>query len=131
MVKGFTNPPPPLPTPPLFHETNLVTARAVENQTTDSISTQMTEYFEVYQLSPKVVVADQQFMSVELEAYHARNGIKPVGIGPDTPWPNRAEAAVRLTKHQIKLMLDGLIKGFGAASLLKMSPTIAWPDKRA
>ena len=98
-------------------ETNLVTARAVENQTTDSIITQMTEYFEVYQLSPKVVVGDQQFMSVELEAYYARNGIKPVGIGPDTPWPNRAEAAVRLTKHQIKLMLDGLIKGFGAASL--------------
>ena len=97
--------------------TNLVTARAVENQTTDSIITQMTEYFEVYQLSPKVVVGAQQFMSVELEAYYARNGIKPVGIGPDTPWPNRAEAAVRLTKHQIKLMLDGLIKGFGAASL--------------
>ena len=40
-----------------------------------------------------------------------------MGIGPDTPWPNRAEAAVRLTKHQIKLMLDGLIKGFGATSL--------------
>ena len=97
--------------------TNLVTARAVENQTTESIISQMTEYFEVYQLTPKVVVGDQQFMSVELEAYYARNGIKPVGIGPDTPWPNRAEAAVRLTKHQIKLMLDGLIKGFGAASL--------------
>ena len=95
--------------------TNLVTARAVENQTTESIIAQMTEYFEVYQ--PKVVVGDQQFMSVELEAYYARSGIKPVGIGPDTPWPNRAEAAVRLTKHQIKLMLDGLIKGFGAASL--------------
>ena len=40
-----------------------------------------------------------------------------MGIGPDTPWPNRAEAAVRLTKHQIKLTLGGLIKGFGAASL--------------
>ena len=97
--------------------TNLVTARAVENQTTEFIISQMTEYFEVYQLTPKVVVGDQQFMSVELEAYYARNGIKPVGIGPDAPWPNRAEAAVRLTKHQIKLMLDGLIKGFGAASL--------------
>ena len=97
--------------------TNLVTARAVENQTTESIISQMTEYFEVYQLTPKVVVGDQQFMSVELEAYYARNGIKPVGIGPDTPWPNRAEAAVRLTEQQIKLMLDGLIKGFGAASL--------------
>ena len=35
--------------------TNLVTARAVENQTTKSIISQMTEYFEVYQLTPKVV----------------------------------------------------------------------------
>ena len=68
----------------------------------------MTEYFEV-QLTPKVVVGDQRFMSVELEAYYARHDIKPVDIGPDTPWPNRAEAAVYLTKHQMKLMLDGLI----------------------
>ena len=68
----------------------------------------MTEYFEV-QLTPKVVVGDHRFMSVELEAYYARHDIKPVGIGPDTPWPNRAEAAVYLTKHQMKLMLDGLI----------------------
>ena len=100
--------------------TNLVTARAVETQNTDSIISQMPEYFEVYQLPPKVVVGDQQCVSVELEAYCARNGIKPVGIGPDTPWPNRpnrAEAAVRLTKHQSKLMQDGLRKGFGAASL--------------
>ena len=78
---------------------------------------QMTEYLEVYQLSPKVVVGDQQFMSVEIEAYYARNDVKRIGVGPDTPWPNRAEAAVSLTKHQIKLMLDGLLKGFGAASV--------------
>ena len=78
---------------------------------------QMTEYLEVYQLSPKVVVGDQQFMSVEIEAYYARNDVKPIGVGPDTPWPNRAEAAVSLTKHQIKLMLNGLLKGFGAASV--------------
>ena len=42
--------------------TNLATARAVETQTTDSIIAQMTEYFEVYQLTPTVVVGDQQFM---------------------------------------------------------------------
>ena len=47
--------------------TNLVTARAVETQNTDSIMSQMTEYFEVYQLTPKVVVGDQQFMSVNLK----------------------------------------------------------------
>ena len=29
-------------------------------------------------------------------------------MGPQTPWPNRAEAAVRLFKQQVRLTLDGV-----------------------
>ncbi|CAE7547703.1 BSL3 [Symbiodinium sp. CCMP2592] len=46
-----------------------------------------------------------------MEAYYNRQNIKPVATGPGTPWPNRAEAAVRLLKHQIKLILQILKDG--------------------
>ena len=31
--------------------------------------------------------------------------IRPISLGPGTPWPNRAEAAVRMYKKQVTLML--------------------------
>ena len=46
----------------------------------------MTEYFERYQISPKVVVADQAFMTPQMEAFYNRQNIKPVATGPGTPW---------------------------------------------
>ena len=45
----------------------------------------MTDYFEKYQIIPKVAVADQAFMTAQLEAYFNRNNIKPVATGPGTP----------------------------------------------
>ena len=44
-------------------------------------------------------------MGTELEAFHNRKNIRPITLGPGTPWPNRAEAAVRVYKKQIALML--------------------------
>ena len=40
-----------------------------------------------------------------MKAYCNGQHMKPVATGPGAAWPNRAEAAVRLLKHQLKLML--------------------------
>ena len=66
------------------------------------------DYFDLYQLSPKYTVGDQGFSGLELEAFYNRKGIRFIALGPQTPWPNRAEAAVRLFKQQVRLTLDGV-----------------------
>ena len=63
-------------------------------------------------IHPKIVVADQALMTPQMEAYYNRQNIKPVATGPGTPWPNRAEAAVRLLKHQLSLMLQTTHEGY-------------------
>ena len=68
----------------------------------------LVEYFETYQLNPKYIVADQAFMREELESYYNRQGIRPIALGPGTPWPNRAEAAIRMFKKQVNLMIQAL-----------------------
>ena len=66
------------------------------------------DYFDLYQLSPKYIVGDQGFSGTELEAFYNRKGIRFIALGPQTPWPNRAESAVRLFKQQVRLTLDGV-----------------------
>ena len=52
---------------------------------------------EAYQLNPKYLVGDQGFMGTELEAFYNRKNIRPITLGPGTPWPNRA---VRMYKKR-------------------------------
>ena len=66
------------------------------------------DYFDLYQLSPKYIVGDQGFSGTELESFYNRKGNRFIALGPQTPWPNRAEAAVRLFKQQVRLTLDGV-----------------------
>ena len=54
------------------------------------------------------LVGDQGFMGTELESFYNRKNIRPITLGPGTPWPNRAEAAVRMYKKQITLMLKAV-----------------------
>ena len=40
--------------------------------------------------------------------YIRQHGIKFIPLGPHTPWPNRAEAAVKLFKHHMQILCDSL-----------------------
>ena len=54
------------------------------------------------------MVADEAFMGTEMEDDYSRHSIRPISLGPGTPWPNRAEAAIRMLKKQVSLMLVSL-----------------------
>ena len=84
--------------------TNLLTSEVVQDKEEHTTMSVMNDYFEKYQINLKVVVGDQAFMTPQMEAHYNRQNIKPVATGPGTPWPNRAEAAVRLLKHQLKII---------------------------
>ena len=68
------------------------------------------EYCETFQINPKTIVGDQAFMQAQpdFEDFYARRNIRPIALGPGTPWPNRAEAAVCTFKKQVSLMLKSL-----------------------
>ena len=88
--------------------TSLSTAFVVQNRSDTVTISHLQEYFETYQLNPKYIVADQAFMGTEMESYYNRHSIRPISLGPGTPWPNRAEAAIRMFKKQVSLMLISL-----------------------
>ena len=78
-------------------------------------------YFDQYHLQPKSVVADQAFMTDTWEHFYQSLNITPISLGPNTPWPNRAEAAVRLLKAQLKIMLSSIKAGTAPATLKKVT----------
>jgi hypothetical protein len=53
---------------------------------------------------PKTVVGDMAFTTPEFRAFFAHKGISLLATGVRAPWPNRAEAAVRLFKRQFAIV---------------------------
>ena len=47
-------------------------------------------------------------MGPEMENHYSRHNIRPIFLGSGTPWPNRTEAAIRMFKKQVSLMLISL-----------------------
>ena len=74
-----------------------------------------------YHLQPKSVVADQAIMADTWEHFYQSLDITPISLGPNTPWPNRAEAAARLLKAQLKIMLSSIKAGAAPATLKKVT----------
>ena len=57
---------------------------------------------------PKAIVGDEAFFQEDFLTYYRTHGIKECPCGSRTPWPNRAETAVRLFKRQWQLMAKSL-----------------------
>ena len=101
--------------------TTLLTAEAVTTTQEVENITVLRNYFDQYHLQPKSVVADQAFMTETWEHFYQSLDITPISLGPNTPWPNRAEAAVRLLKAQLKIMLSSIKAGTAPATLKKVT----------
>ena len=57
---------------------------------------------------PKGIVGDQAFFQIMFMAFYKFPGITSYPCGPRTPWPNRAETAVRLLKRAWVYMAKSL-----------------------
>ena len=82
---------------------SLTTSYVVQTKSDRETIDCLMEYFETYQLTPKYIVGDQAFMGLEMESFYNRMNVRPISLG--IPWPNRSEAAVRMYKKQVTLML--------------------------
>ena len=85
------------------------------------------EWMDNYQCWPQTIVGDMAFMGEHWQRFYNHRGIKPIALGPRTPWPNRAETAVRLFKRQLTILVqDALadptlkqIKGITAQQMVR------------
>ena len=88
--------------------TNLLWATAQNSLDKKETLTHLRAWNEQNNCIPKAIVGDEAFFSDEFKEYYKFHGIKGLPCGPRTPWPNRAETAVRLFKKQWTLMATSL-----------------------
>ena len=80
--------------------TTFVTAFAPRTKDSHETVQCLMEWIDSFHCTPQSICVDMAFQSTEVQDFFRRFGIKPslFSIGPYTPWPNRAEAAVRVFK---------------------------------
>ena len=88
--------------------TNLLWATAQNSLDKKETLTHLRSWNEQNNCIPKAIVGDEAFFSDEFLEYYKFHGIKDLPCGPRTPWPNRAETAVRLFKKQWTIMAMSL-----------------------
>ena len=79
--------------------TNLLWATALTNLDAPETLGAFRLWIEENNCTPKGIVGDQAFFTDPFMDFHRFHGISPYPCGPRTPWPNRAETAVRLFKR--------------------------------
>ena len=88
--------------------TNLLWATAQNSLDKKETLTHLRAWNEQNNCIPKAIVGDEAFFSDEFNEFYKFHGIKGLPCGPRTPWPNRAETAVRLFKKQWTIMAMSL-----------------------
>jgi hypothetical protein len=85
--------------------TSFISAYAQNNKDSEHTIENLREWMETFQCVPKALCAHMAFTGHEFSTFYKIYNIKPLmtGIvtGSATPWPNRAEAAVRLFKRHL------------------------------
>ena len=98
-------------------------------QLSDEMTTKsLREWMETYMCNPKALCADMAFGSSKMKAFYEYHRIRHLPTGPHTPWPNRAETAVRLFKHHLANLIveienDPSLEGVTARSIMRKA---AW-----
>ena len=75
-------------------------------QDTMAVTTQecIREWMDNHNCKPKNIVADMAFMGTSFLAFYGQHGVNSYPTGARTPWPNRAESAVRLFKASFRIL---------------------------
>ena len=92
----------------LDRASNLMWATAQNSVDKKETLLHLREWNEQNNCIPNAIVGDEAFFSNEFNEYCRFHGIKGLPCGPSTPWPNRAETALKLFKRQWSHMTRSL-----------------------
>ena len=88
--------------------TNLLWATAQNSPNNKETIQALRLWTDEHNCMPKAIVGDEAFFREDFLTYYRTHGIKECPCGSRTPWPNRAESAVRLFKRQWQIMSKNL-----------------------
>ena len=75
------------------------------------------------QMNPKAITTDLAFHNPhDTEAFYRMHIVKGIPTGPHTPWPNRAEKGVRLSKKFLLSLVDTVSINLDPTTLTQISP---------
>jgi len=89
--------------------TNLVHGQIQKSKLHDDTISALMVTCDRWQVFPKAIVADSYFLEPKFLQWFGYHNIKPIGLGPNTPWPNRAEAAVKTFKLQTNILCEAFM----------------------
>jgi hypothetical protein len=87
------------------------------NASTELTLSAMREWMDNYQVRPGTLVCDMFFTQPAYQEFYRTYGIKVMATGARTPWPNRAESAVRLFKRQFRILSASILENPRLAKL--------------
>jgi hypothetical protein len=90
--------------------TNFICSTPVDSTGDEAAQNALRDFMHNMQVWPKKIVADSAFMRPQREKFYTTHDIQPISIGLFTPWPNRAEASVRVFKKHVYQLFDDLEK---------------------
>ena len=85
--------------------TSLLWAKAQRSYEAGETLDNLREWCDTHSSRPKTICGDSAFFQPHFQKWYRGEGIKELPTGPKTPWPNRAESAVRLFKKQFTLLV--------------------------
>jgi len=89
---------------------NLIWAKAQKNKEHDESLKALVECQSNWNVRFRALCADAYFAEEStFMPWYRSHGIRFLPLGPHTPWPNRAEAAVKVFKHPAQILADWLI----------------------
>ena len=102
-----------------YPQSTLTSVETIEN---------MRQWMHDHNCIPKSICGDMAFHDDQFVAFYKFKGINPVPTGGYTPWPNRAETAVRLFKRIFyKLAMDCSVEpGFKFPSFRQLTRVACW-----
>ena len=88
--------------------TNLPWARAQPDERNETTLQSLRDWMDQYQCRPRGILADMAFSHPTFERFYRFHGVRFYSTGPRTPWPNRAETAIRVFKRQYQFLTQFL-----------------------
>ena len=82
---------------------NLIWAYAQKSKSNEETIKTYVRATEDLGVVPRALCGDSYFHEPQFLRWYSYKNVKPIALGPNTPWPNRAEATVKIFKKHAQI----------------------------